>query len=58
MNQQDKQRVENICKVFQVLPDSKREYLTGVADGMAAMAAGGLEHLPAQPRPVPERDSA
>lgn len=38
MSQQDKQSVENICKAFQMLPDNKREYLMGVADGMVAMA--------------------
>lgn len=41
MNQQDKQSAENICKVIKLLPDTKREYLMGVADGMAAMAGGG-----------------
>lgn len=38
MNQQDKDYVESICKAFCVLPAEKREYLLGVADGMAAMA--------------------
>ena len=40
MTQQDKQYAESICAVFRILPADKREYLLGVADGMAAMAAG------------------
>lgn len=40
MDQQDKQRAENLCKIIKLLPDAKQEYLLGVADGMAAMAAG------------------
>ena len=46
MNQQDKQSAENICKTLKLLPDAKREYLMGVADGMAAMAGGTMEFLP------------
>lgn len=53
MNQQEKQSVTNICNTFQLLPESKREYLMGVADGMAAMAAGGQERQPGQ-APAPE----
>ena len=43
MNQQDKDYVESICKAFCVLPVEKREYLLGVADGMAAMAIVGAK---------------
>jgi len=38
MSTQDKTYLENISRVFSILPDSKREYLMGVADGMAVMA--------------------
>lgn len=53
MNQQDKQSIENICTVFQLLPDSKREYLMGVADGMAAMAP--MQHQARTGESAPER---
>jgi len=36
MNPQDKTCLENIYKVFVVLPNDKRQYLMGVADGLAA----------------------
>lgn len=36
MNPKDKTYLENISKVLSILPDEKREYLLGVADGLAA----------------------
>lgn len=39
MTQDEKTFVKNISKVFLILPPDKREYLMGVADGMAAMSA-------------------
>lgn len=39
MEQKDKRYAENVCRVIRILPSDKREYLMGVADGMAAMAA-------------------
>ncbi len=36
MNQQDKTYLENIYKVFFILPNDKLQYLMDVADGLAA----------------------
>lgn len=36
MNQKDKACMEKISKVLSILPNEKREYLMGVADGLAA----------------------
>lgn len=58
MNQQDKQSVENIYKAFQLLPDNKREYLMGVADGMAAMAVAATAGSVADATPPDIRPSA
>ncbi len=37
MDQQDKTCLENIYKAYFIIPADKRQYLAGVADGMAAM---------------------
>ncbi len=40
MNQEDKTHLENIYKVFSILPNDERKYLMGVADGLAAKVFG------------------
>ena len=54
MNQQDKNYVESICAIFHIPPADKREYLMGVADGIAAMVAA----INTQPQPPADRPSA
>lgn len=39
MGASDKKTVETIVDAFQALPDEKKEYLLGYAEGVAAMAA-------------------
>lgn len=54
MKQDDKTFVKNISEALLILPPDKREYLLGVADGMAAMATMAT----APPSPGTERPSA
>jgi hypothetical protein len=37
MNEQEKAVVQSIVKAFDALPDEKKEYLIGFAEGVAAM---------------------
>ena len=37
MTEQEKAVAQNIVKAFESLPDDKKEYLIGFADGVAAM---------------------
>lgn len=37
MTEQEKSIAKNIVKAFESLPDDKKEYLIGFADGVAAM---------------------
>lgn len=39
MSSGEKKMIETIASAFQVLPDEKKEYLLGYAEGVAAMAA-------------------
>ena len=39
MCEKDKQTAESIARAFEMLPQEKREYLIGYAEGVAAMAA-------------------
>lgn len=38
MSSVEKKIIETIASAFQVLPDEKKEYLLGYAEGVAAMA--------------------
>lgn len=38
MSEKEKHIAEKLAKACEVLPDSKREYLIGYAEGVAAMA--------------------
>lgn len=55
MVEKDKRLADNIARMLCVLPSNKQEYLAGVVDGMAAMAA---EFDIEQTRSVERRDSA
>ena len=67
MCEKDKQTAESIARAFEMLPQEKREYLIGYADGVAAMAAKKQEEekacLAAEERPSedspdePEQDA-
>lgn len=48
MAEKDKTALESFAAAFLLLPEEKRQYLQGVADGMAAMVTGGLKRLEAQ----------
>lgn len=37
MSEQEKAVAQNIVKAFEALPDDKKEYLIGFAEGVAAM---------------------
>ena len=39
MSEKERHIAEKLAKACEVLPDSKREYLIGYAEGVAAMAA-------------------
>lgn len=39
MSEREKQIAEKLGKTFELLPDSKKEYFLGYADGAAAAAA-------------------
>lgn len=39
MSEREKQMAENLAKACELLPDDKKEFLLGYAEGVAAMAA-------------------
>ncbi len=39
MSEREKQIAENLAKACELLPDDKKEFLLGYAEGVAAMAA-------------------
>lgn len=39
MNAEEKKVAQNLMKALQALPDAKREYLLGFADGVIAMGS-------------------
>lgn len=43
MSEREKQIAENLVDAFAKLPDSKKEFLLGYAEGVAAMAERGRE---------------
>ncbi len=43
MAEKDKSALESVAAALRILPDTKREYLVGVANGMAAMAVAASE---------------
>ena len=40
MSEQERQVVQSLAAAFDALPDNKKEYLLGFAEGVAAMKAG------------------
>ena len=47
MSEREKQMAENLAKACELLPDDKKEFLLGYAEGVAAMAARQVsEKLP------------
>lgn len=54
MSEREKQIAENLAEAVAKLPDSKREFLLGYAEGVAAMADKAKE---AQERQASEADT-
>lgn len=47
MSEREKQMAESLAKACELLPDDKKEFLLGYAEGVAAMAARQIsEKLP------------
>lgn len=43
MSEKEKEIAKSLAEAFNVLPDTKKEYLIGYAEGVAAMAAKRAE---------------
>ena len=46
MSEREKQMAENLAKACELLPDDKKEFLLGYAEGVAAMAARQAAIMP------------
>lgn len=52
MSEREKTIAENIAKACALLPENKKEYLLGFAEGVAAVA-GDIEEMPDTENPAP-----
>lgn len=52
MSEKEKQSAEALAKALEVLPDGKKEYLIGYAEGVTAMAEKAAERDPPTDRPA------
>lgn len=48
MSEETKKLGEALAEAFDALPEHKREYILGFAEGVAAMAAARVEQTPEQ----------
>lgn len=56
MSEREKQIAENLVDAFTKLPDSKKEFLLGYAEGVAAMTERGREKEAAEKAAESEKE--